>query len=754
MNAIILAAGYAKRLPPHVRTTPKPLLPIAGRPLLDLILSQVLEVPEIDDIFIVTNNLYLRAFQRWAENFRHPERVRIVPDGTSAHHERLGALGDLHFVVQEQNITTDLLVIAGDNFFEFRLPEFVAHFHCLGGPTVALCDLGDRRRLAGRFGVATFDSKTQTITAFSEKPADPPSSLASTLCYILTPNEVQQLSAYMERHARADETGSFLAHLITEGIRLFGYVFSERWVDIGDYDDYRVLNQTELKIRLEAEPKFIQPLDAVILFADIIASATISEYSSEESYDDFISEFQTLALRVIGDNLAKHGFDAEDRHFCEYSVRGDEAVLLLYTKRPERDVKVALDTAIELKREVFLSRFNRTRQGRSFFDVGIGIHYGRVVLKRHPSTRGADRKFNAEGYSINLTKRIEGYSRNGTFSKIMLSKRFAELVTTPMILSKRLDIALAGIYGAFPMYELQVCGNIDEPEYAPNISREDIDYYVAALENSGYDMWLSLTVARRYYDEEDYPTAERYYNAAIERFPNFAVGYRYLGRNFYRQNKFREARQVLERACELEPLSSKAQNFLAVTLRRLKEYSLALEHHEKATKFKPNSPYEYNAFAYTIAKAWRSHGEREHYDLTKAGRYLERAKNLFGVNGTKYAYLLEHTRGVIHLAGKSYQEAIECFDRVLESIDRQPDIMPRKREEKRLETLYHLGVVRYEMGRPLWRTAICLLRESLESPEICAGERLPYYWFSDGREKIAEIEGALGDERSNPGSGR
>jgi tetratricopeptide (TPR) repeat protein len=439
----------------------------------------------------------------------------------------------------------------------------------------------------------------------------------------------------------------------------------------------------------------------------------------------------------------KHSLDAEDRHFCEYSVRGDEAVLLLYTKRPERDVSMALDIAIQLKREVFLSRFNRSRQGRSFFDVGIGIHYGRVVLKQHPSAGWTGRTFNAEGYSINLTKRVEGYSRNGTFSKIMVSKRFAELVTTPMILSKRLDVALTGIYGAFPVYELQVYGNIDEPEYAPNVAREDIDYYVAALENSGYDIWLSLMVARHYYDEEDYPTAEKYYNAAIERYPAFAVGYRYLGRNFYRQNKFREARQALERACELEPLSSKAHNFLAVTLRRLKEYSLAFEHHEKATKFEPKSPYAYNSFAYTIAEAWHGHHERERYDLAKARRYLERAEVLFETNRMKYAYILEHTRGIIYLAERSYEKAIECFDRVIESINDRPEMMPRKREEKRLETVYHLGVAHYEKGHPFWKVSLDLLLKSLDSPEIRAGERLPYYWLSDAREKITEIEQGL-----------
>jgi glucose-1-phosphate thymidylyltransferase len=745
MKAVILAAGYAKRLPPHVRATPKPLLPIAGRPLVELILHQCLAVGDVDEVFIITNNLHLRAFQRWADGLHFPKPVHVMSDGTSAHHERLGALGDLHFVVREHSIAADLLVVAGDNFFEFDLAQFVDQFRRFGGPSVALCDLGDPSRLVGRFGAATLDQEARTIIAFNEKPPHPDSSLASALCYILTPGELESLAVYISNNPRADETGRFLSHLISDGVTVFGHVFNERWVDIGDYDDYRALNQTELKRRLDGDPDFKHPIEAVILFADIIASATISEYISEEAYDAFISEFQALALRVIGDNLTKHGVDPEDRHFCEFSVRGDEVVLLAYTKRPERDARMALDIAIELKREVFLGGFNRTRQGRSFFDVGIGINFGRVVLNRHPSALGASRTFNAEGYSINLTKRIEGYSRHGTFSKIMLSKRFSELVTTPMILSKRVDVALTGIYGAFPVYELQVCGNIDEPEFAPHIAREDIDYYVAALENSGYDIWLSLMVARHYYDAEDYPTAERYYSAAIERFPTFAVGHRYLGRNFYRQGKYGEAKRVLERACELEVvLSSKSHSFLAVTLRRLKEYGLALEHHATATQFEPHSPYEYNAFAYTIAEAFRNNSERERYDLARAMRYLERAEELFGARKAQYAYLLEHTRGMISLAQRHWDLAIECFTRVKSSIDGQPEMMPRKREEKRLEAIYHLGIAHFERGHPSWTAALELLRQSLDSPEINAKERLAYYWFKDARERINEIEHALG----------
>ena len=603
---------------------------------------------------------------------------------------------------------------------------------------IAYYNLRDPSKLAKRFGVIELGQEN-IITAFHEKPQSPNSSFASTLCYLLSRETLKLLDSYISHHPKAYYTGNFIQYLVSTHRQIYAYEFTQRWFDIDDYEEYRELNQSELKKRFDNNEVISQSTEAIILFADIIGSATISEYTPEEDYDEFISEFQRIALHVIEHNLKHYGYSDEDIEFCEYSVRGDEAVFILYTKRLQRDLKTAISTAIQLKRECFLSEYNKKRNGKSFYDIAIGIHYGNVILNAHPSIKGTGRKFNAEGYAINLTKRIEGYSRNGKFSKIMLSKKITDVMKLPMLLSERIDVPLVGIYEACTMYELQVYGEIEDVEFTQHVEPKDIHYYMAALESSSYDMWLLLTVARYFYDEEDYFTAQKYYQEAIQRYPYFVAGHVYLGRSYYRQNNFPAAKQYLTKACELDPLSGRAHNFLAITLRRLKDYELAIMHHEKSIEIKSNR-YEYNSFAYTIAEACKAVGSA--YNLNEAREHLKAAERLFGESKEKFMYLLEHTNGLIYLTDKEYDKAIESFTSALESLEKE-ELMYKKKEEKRLELLYHLAITFYERGRSDWPAALECLESTSEISQTDQEKIMPYYWRQDAEEKKKIIELAL-----------
>src|SRR5919204_6080391 len=123
MRALILAAGYATRLYPLTRDRPKPLLEVGGQPLVDWILDRIAEVSEIKEVHLVTNAKFAPAFQAWA-----PPEVVVHDDGTRDEDDRLGAIGDLAFVALDD----DLLVIAGDNLFDFSLRDFGAFWRTKG----------------------------------------------------------------------------------------------------------------------------------------------------------------------------------------------------------------------------------------------------------------------------------------------------------------------------------------------------------------------------------------------------------------------------------------------------------------------------------------------------------------------------------------------------------------------------------------------------------------------------------------------
>ena len=70
MKVIILAAGYATRLYPLTLTKPKPLLPVAGKPMIDHVIDNLAPISGIDGIYVVTNAKFAGHFQEWADDYR------------------------------------------------------------------------------------------------------------------------------------------------------------------------------------------------------------------------------------------------------------------------------------------------------------------------------------------------------------------------------------------------------------------------------------------------------------------------------------------------------------------------------------------------------------------------------------------------------------------------------------------------------------------------------------------------------------
>jgi len=69
MKCIILAAGYGTRLHPLTEDTPKPLLKVAGKVMVEHIINKLDELDFINEIYIVTNDRFAQHFTTWLHGF-------------------------------------------------------------------------------------------------------------------------------------------------------------------------------------------------------------------------------------------------------------------------------------------------------------------------------------------------------------------------------------------------------------------------------------------------------------------------------------------------------------------------------------------------------------------------------------------------------------------------------------------------------------------------------------------------------------
>jgi len=197
--------------------------------MVDWILDRIREVDDVREIHLVTNAKFASAFRAWA-----PAGVVVHDDGTTSEDDRRGAIGDIAFV---DLVGDDLLVIAGDNLFDFSLRDFVAFWRAMGrASAVALYDVGDWE-LARKYGIVEL-ADDDRVVGFLEKPEEPPSTLAATATYVFHRDHVALVRRYLEEGSSPDQPGRFVAWLHARE-PVYGYRVAGEWLDIGDQGQLR-----------------------------------------------------------------------------------------------------------------------------------------------------------------------------------------------------------------------------------------------------------------------------------------------------------------------------------------------------------------------------------------------------------------------------------------------------------------------------------------------------------------------------------
>jgi len=231
MHTFILAGGFATRLWPLTEKRAKPLLPVAGKPLVSHLVEQI---PEDIPITVSTNAALKEGFEQWKDVMNRPNLTIIIEDTKSDDH-KLGALGATAQWLEQEAIDEDVLLLTGDNYCGFSIPEFIRSAST-GAPLLAVHDLGDLGKASAFGTVITDTNNPKSVIGFEEKPKEPKTSLVSTGCSLLPKETLSVVKEYAKEHP--DNVGGIFEEFLRRSIPVECYTFSEPWFDIGSFDAY------------------------------------------------------------------------------------------------------------------------------------------------------------------------------------------------------------------------------------------------------------------------------------------------------------------------------------------------------------------------------------------------------------------------------------------------------------------------------------------------------------------------------------
>jgi len=231
MKAILVCGGLGTRLRPHTYKTPKSMLKLGSHPILYYLL-ELLKKHGIKEVYLTVG--YLK--EQVKDYFRDGSKFGIK----------------IHYSEEEENLNTagsalplkgefdeTFLVMMGDHFTEIDLKKMLAFHKKSGGiATMGLKQIGTQIK----YGVVEMGKPPQ-ITNFKEKPVI--QNYVNTGIYVFEP----EIFEYIKE--KEDFAKNVFPRLLKEKKKISGYVFDERWMDIGQAEDYekahKLFSQEEKK---------------------------------------------------------------------------------------------------------------------------------------------------------------------------------------------------------------------------------------------------------------------------------------------------------------------------------------------------------------------------------------------------------------------------------------------------------------------------------------------------------------------------
>jgi glucose-1-phosphate thymidylyltransferase len=196
----------------------------------------------VDETIVVTNAKFTPHFKEWAQD--KPD-VTVVNDGTTTNDNRLGAIGDVDYVLDQLELDDDLVVVAGDNLFTDDISGFAAYGKTVDAPVIAVHDVGDLE-LMREYNQVEVDHGGRVLF-MEEKPEHARTTLAAVALYFYPRRALPLIRQYLAEGNNPDQPGR-LPSWLYDRTPVYAWRFPGDWYDIGSKEQLdeadRILSQT------------------------------------------------------------------------------------------------------------------------------------------------------------------------------------------------------------------------------------------------------------------------------------------------------------------------------------------------------------------------------------------------------------------------------------------------------------------------------------------------------------------------------
>lgn len=213
MQAVILAAGEGTRMRPLTETVPKPMLPVADRPLCAHTADAAVEAGATELVFVV-------GYEAAAVRAYFDDAYRGVPVSFARQDEQRGTADAVR--AAREHLDGSFAVLNGDNLYD---PESIAALF-EASPAIAAIEVDD----PANYGVLSTSPSGERITEIVEKPAVPPSNLANAGAYAFPERAIDWLD--VGESARGEYEITDVVSRLVESMSVTPITLG-RWLDVG-----------------------------------------------------------------------------------------------------------------------------------------------------------------------------------------------------------------------------------------------------------------------------------------------------------------------------------------------------------------------------------------------------------------------------------------------------------------------------------------------------------------------------------------